>query len=236
MKNVTIFIWVSKAIRDCFGLLYFALWLVENLAPPFKPKGGPLLKPLSTWLPAFSRALGSFLGCLRYFPSSDWLVWLRSTWFWFYDTQSKSAPYEKWNLVANTLCYLLEATFILAFHSSKNNFDHGPEKHSGCRLFRSNVLRFVGVRITVFVWSLGILLCRCTWHFVCSGLYCVSVCGISHDAVGEVYIQRRQLSSDVIHDLHSFLDQNQSTFCRSSVYQQSLILENIALACSKQWE
>ena len=50
---------------------------------------------------------------------------------------------------------------------------------------------FAGLKVTVFVWSLGFLLCRCTWHYVCSGLYCVSVCGISHDAAGEVNIQRR---------------------------------------------
>ena len=54
------------------------------------------LKLVSTWSPAFSRALGDLVGCTlsSYWPRSifllsDWSLWF--FWFWFYDTQSESA-------------------------------------------------------------------------------------------------------------------------------------------------
>ena len=93
ITTTAIFNWVSKAIQDYFGfaLLRYVIgpenWCHFLSQSDFKPK------PITTWSPAFSRALG----CLIVFTLSSHWLWrvfsflLIGCWFWIYDTQLKSA-------------------------------------------------------------------------------------------------------------------------------------------------
>ena len=78
-----------------FALLQFLIWL-ENSRHPLN-QSNPKLKPITSWSPASSRALVSWLFLLftkfsldlkSYAQASDRPLLL--LWFWFYDTQSKS--------------------------------------------------------------------------------------------------------------------------------------------------
>ena len=93
-----IFNWLLKVIRD---LIDFAL-LCSVTGPEYSRhhlnQSDAKLKPNATCPLAFSRALDRILvfavSCHQLascdiFPRSDWLLWL--LWFWFYDSQLKSA-------------------------------------------------------------------------------------------------------------------------------------------------
>ena len=88
---------VSKVNRNCFGFAFFRLVIGPEDFHYFLNQSDSKLKPIATWSPAFSRALGSLLlftwsshWLLKYLLSSDW--WLSLLWFWFYDTQFEHRP------------------------------------------------------------------------------------------------------------------------------------------------
>ena len=85
---------MSKVIRDCFDFSLPRYAIGSKNSRHLLNQSDSILKPITTWLHAFSRALG----CLRVFTSSSrwliiifpcyvWLLWLFG--IWLYNTQTK---------------------------------------------------------------------------------------------------------------------------------------------------
>ena len=62
---------VSKVNRNCFGFAFFRLVIGPEYYHYFLNQSDSKLKPIATWSPAFSRALGSLL---VFTLSSHWLL------------------------------------------------------------------------------------------------------------------------------------------------------------------
>ena len=97
--NRTIFKWVSKEIGDWFFFCFTSLWLIgkKKNSRHSLNQSDAKLKPNTSWSPAFFPRFRQF-ACFHFefslafddnFLSSPWPLWL--LWFWFYETQLKSA-------------------------------------------------------------------------------------------------------------------------------------------------